>query len=165
MKYRLLFSMLFFAMSGILSAQESNNAEKQSNNPLLSSDKPIGLVADKGYYDQQTGLAVYEGNVVVTQKDIVIWSDKLTILLTNGAAQHIEAEGNPVKFEYKGQKKLIKGHAKRVDYEVSNKQVTLTGNAMVMQGSDKILGDKLTYNLENERIGGSRIKMTFSPTK
>lgn len=165
MKHGLILGIFFLAMTGILSAQENNNTEKKSNNPLQSPDKPIGLVADKGYYDQQTGLAVYEGNVVVTQKEMVIWSDKLTILLTDGAAQHIEAEGDLVKFEYKGQEKLIKGHAKRVDYEVADKQVTLTGNAMVMQGSDKILGDKLTYNLENKRIGGSRIKMTFSPTK
>lgn len=163
MKYKLLLSVFLFSVISVLSAQETAGKKKKNDSP--QSEMPIDLVADKGFYDQQTGIAVYEGNVVVTQADMTIWSDKLTILLKEGAAEHIEAEGAPVRFEYTGQEELIKGHSKRADYEVATTLVTLTGDAVVIQGEDEVIGDKLTYNLNKETIGGSRIKMTFLPSK
>lgn len=161
MKYHLIFGFVLLISQSVLSAQET--AKKTGD--TLQPDSPIDLVADKGYYDQQSGIAVYEGNVVVKQAEMTIWSDKLTILVKDGVAEHIEAEGNPVKFEYTGQGEMIKGRSKRADYEVASTLVTLTTDAVVIQGKDEVIGDKLTYNLSKETIGGSRIKMTFLPKK
>lgn len=128
-----------------------------------SSAMPIDLVADKGTYDQATGLAVYEGNVKVTQGIATIWADKLTIILKNNTAERIEAIGSPVKFEYLGDKQPIKGRGNKAIYEVVNKTITLTGNAVVEQGKDVVKGSELMYNLDKEIIRGSRVKMTFLP--
>lgn len=164
MKTPFLLSILFVSVMNLAFAKDATSKATKKKDEQQS-DMPIDLAADKGFYDQKTGVAVYEGNVVVEQAEMKVWSDKLVILLKEGAAEHIEAEGKPVKFEYKGQDELIKGQAKRVDYEVVTTLVTLTGNAVVTQGDDKVTGDKLTYNLEKETIGGSRIKMTFQPKK
>lgn len=125
----------------------------------------IDLVADKGTYDQQAGVAVYEGNVKVTQGVATFWADKLTIFLKNNTAERIEATGNPVKFKYLGEKQPINGEGKKVVYHVLPKIVTLTGNAVVTQGKDTIKGKALTYDLAKEIIGGKRVKMTFLPVK
>lgn len=142
--------------------------------PLLSmaqtasSSIPIDLEADSGYFDQLAGRAVYEGNVKVTQGVATIWAHKITIILKNGAAEQIEADGNSktlVKFIYKGEKQPITGHGARAVYRVEEKTVTLSGDAEVKQGKDVINGKKLTYNLDKEVINGIRVRMTLQPSE
>lgn len=125
----------------------------------------IDLVADKGSYDQQKGIAVYEGNVKVTQGVATFWADQLTIYLKNNTAERIEAKGQPVKFHYQGEKQPIDGEGQTVSYEILPKIVTLSGQAIVKQGQDTIEGNTLTYDLNKETIGGTRVRMTFLPVK
>ncbi len=141
------------------------SAHGQSAESKKSTAMPIDLVADKGTYDQASGLAVYEGNVKVTQGTATIWADKLTIILKKNTAEKIEAIGNPVKFEYLGDKQPIYGSAKKAVYTIANKTVTLSGGASIKQEKDVIKGSVLTYNLDKEVIQGSRVKMTFLPKK
>lgn len=133
-----------------------------------SSAMPIDLEADSGYFDQQAGRAVYEGNVKVTQGVATIWAHKITIIMSNNTAERLEAEGSsqkPVRFQYTGNKQPINGQGQKVVYRVANKTVTMTGNAQVQQGKDVITGNALTYNLDREVIKGSRVRMTFQPGK
>lgn len=138
-------------------------ADKTANEAPKSTEMPIDLEADKGTYDQLAGLAVYEGNVKVTQGVATIWADKLTIVLKDNVAERIEATGKPVKFEYLGDKQPIYGQGREAIYEVVDKTITLTGQAQVKQGVDMIKGTKLTYHLDQEIIQGKRVKMTFLP--
>lgn len=150
MKRFLLSSFLFAAVA---SAQDAGVSQA------------IDLIADKGSYDQQAGVAVYEGNVKVVQGIATIWADKLTIYLKNNTAERIEAIGNPVEFEYKGEKQPVYGEGKKVIYDVLPKVVSLSGNALVKQGKDTIKGTKLTYDLVKENIAGSRVQMSFLPAQ
>ncbi len=133
------------------------------NSAAGSSEMPIDLEADDATYDQLAGLAVYKGNVKVTQGASTIWADKLTVVLKDDAAERIEAVGNPVKFKYAGDKQPIDGQGKQAIYKVTEKIITLSGNAFVRQGTDIVKGDKLTYNLDKEIIQGKRVRMTFKP--
>lgn len=128
-----------------------------------SANMPIDLIADEGTYDQQAGVAIYQGNVKVIQGVSTIWADKMVITLKNNVAHLIEAEGKPVKFHYKGDKQPINGQGSKMVYEVPKKTVTLTGNAIVKQGKDVVKGEVITYDLTKEVIGGKRVKMTFLP--
>lgn len=125
----------------------------------------IDLTADKGSYDQQKGIAVYEGNVKVTQGVATFWADKLTIYLKNNTAERIEAKGEPVKFHYQGEKQPIDGEGQLVTYDILPQVVTLSGQAIVKQGQDTIQGKVLTYDLTKETIGGTQVRMTFLPVK
>lgn len=146
----------------LLIIASSQAADQQT---AKSSDMPIDLVADKGSYDQVAGVAVYEGNVKITQGIATIWADKVTIILKNNAAERIEADGKPAKFEYIGDQQPIRGKAKHTVYEVADKTVTLTGDAEITQGKDVIKGKQLSYQLDKEIIKGSRVKMSFQPDK
>lgn len=133
-----------------------------------SSGMPIDLEADSGYFNQLAGRAVYEGNVKVTQGVATIWAHKITITMKNNTAERLEAVGNgkkPVRFKYTGNKQPINGQGNKVVYQVPNKIVTMTGNAKVEQGKDVIKGKTLTYDLSKEIIKGSRVRMTFQPSK
>lgn len=149
----------------LLFAGQSLAADKKTEAAGTSSTMPIDVIADRGSYDQLAGIAIYEGNVKVTQGVATIWSDKITITLKNNAAERLEATGKPVKFEYKGEKQPIYGQGNQITYQVTNKIVSMLGNAEIKQGKDVIKGAKLTYNLDKEIIGGSRVKMTFLPSQ
>ncbi len=146
----------------VASAQNTTSGSKANSAGAL-----IDLVADSGFYDQQAGRAVYEGNVRATQGLATIWADKVTITLKNNAADSIEATSKSskklVRFEYKGKKQPIKGQGRKALYQVSSKTVTLSGNAKIEQGKDVIKGNKLSYNLTKEVIKGSRVRMSFLP--
>ncbi|PIE45319.1 MAG: lipopolysaccharide transport periplasmic protein LptA [Gammaproteobacteria bacterium] len=136
-----------------------------SEDKLVSPDMPIDLVADSGSYDQLAGIAIYQGNVVLTQGVSTIWADKLSVFVKDNAAERVEATGYPVKFEYKGKEQPITGSGNRIVYHVKTEVITLSGNAVVRQGKDTVRGNQLTYNLRKEIVGGQRIKMTFLPKK
>lgn len=148
---------------GCLAISVVSAADKPKNTPKKSTEMPIDLEADKGTYDQLAGLAVYEGNVKVTQGVATIWADKLTVVLKDNAAERIEATGKPVKFQYLGDEQPIYGQGKEAVYEVISKTITLTGEAEVKQGEDTVKGSKLIYHLDKEIIQGKRVKMTFLP--
>ncbi len=128
-----------------------------------STNMPIDLEADSGTYDQIAGLATYTGNVKVTQGVATIWADKLTVVLKDNVAERIEATGKPVRFKYTGDKQPIEGQGKQALYKITDKTITLTGDAMVKQGIDVVKGTQLIYHLDQEIIQGQRVKMTFSP--
>ncbi|PIE39971.1 MAG: lipopolysaccharide transport periplasmic protein LptA [Gammaproteobacteria bacterium] len=159
--YFAVYPVLFTLLSGITGA-----GAQETQKTTDSSTLPIDVEADTGTYDQLAGLAVYSGNVKVNQGVATIWAHKLTVILKHNTAERLEAEGNskaPVRFEYKGNKQPIVGKGEKVVYTVVDKIVTLSGNAVVQQGQDIIKGNQLTYNLQKEVIGGSRVKMTFLP--
>lgn len=147
------------------SKNKTESQAQQTETAPKSSALPIDLVADKGNYDPVAGLAVYEGNVVVTQGVATMRADKLTIYLVNNAAERLEVEGKPAKFEYKGDKQPIYGEGLQGIYYVVEKKIKLSGNAMVKQGEDVVKGNVLTYNVDSEIITGNRVKMTFLPKK
>lgn len=154
---KLLLFVCLFITTAVVQAQDAA-ADNQASTAM-----PIDLVADKGTYDQLAGLAVYEGNVKVTQGVSTIWADKLVVVLKDNAAERIEATGKPVKFQYLGDKQPIYGQAKEALYQVIDKTITLTGEAEVKQGEDIVKGTRLTYHLDAEIIQGQRVKMTFQP--
>ncbi len=140
----------------------SVNAEENTK----STDMPIDLTADKGTFDQKKGIAIYNGNVKVTQGFSTIWADRMVITLKNNVAYLIEATGKkdvPVKFHYKGDKQPINGQGHKMVYKVPQKTVILTGNAVVEQGEDVVKGEVINYDLDKEVIGGKRVQMTFLP--
>ena len=71
--------------------------EKATNNPQ---QLPINLKADSGEYDANTGIATYTGHVVVTQGEMNLKGDKITIRLQEGKIHTIESWGNPTTFHY-----------------------------------------------------------------
>jgi lipopolysaccharide export system protein LptA len=63
-------------------------------------EKPINLEADSASFDQNTGVSIYQGNVVVTQGTMYLAADKATVYLQGGEFQKMEAVGKPTQFRY-----------------------------------------------------------------
>lgn len=161
-------SLLVICFSGVVfaNAQQSAAQTKAETEAAPVSDNaslPIDIVADSGSYDQQAGIAIYEGNVVISQGVATIHSDRLEIILVDNQVAKMIAIGKPATIDYQGETQPIYGEGNTLTYLVTEKTLELTDNALVRQGEDEIVGSKLTYQLDKEKITGERVKLTLQP--
>lgn len=149
---------------------------------LSESNKPIQIVSDRLDVNSENRIAIFSGNVVVTQEDTVINSDKFCLYYKNkenktgennpainpgvanaGDLEKIEAEGNVI-IRQKG--KVVTG-TYAVFYNEEQK-VVVTGNPVMREGDNVIEGDKVIFFLkENKGIvessSSQRVKATIYP--
>jgi lipopolysaccharide export system protein LptA len=149
---------------------------------LSESKQPIHIVSDRLDVHSDNRIAIFSGNVVVTQEDTVINSDKFCLHYKNktsetrenspainpgvanaGDLEKIEAEGNVI-IRQKG--KVVTG-AYAVFYNEEQK-VVVTGNPVMKEGDNVIKGDKVIFFLkENKGIvessSSKRVTATIYP--
>jgi len=150
----------------------------QSSVYALSTDRdqPINIVADTATIDDAKGIAIYEGNVVVTQGSILIKSSKLTLTYTNGQSlTQAIAEGKPATFQQTPNDKKgdIHASANRMEYRASEDILHLTKDAKLWQDKDSFTGAKISYDTKEGVIRAEkgsdkdspRVSVTIQPRK
>ncbi|EDN70725.1 OstA-like protein [Beggiatoa sp. PS] len=151
-----------------------------SNHALaLSTDReqPIEIAADRAQIDNMKGIAIYEGNVIVSQGSIRIDAETLTIKYSK---QHdIEkaiAIGKPAHFKQRlDSGEDIKAKAKEMEYNALENMLNLRINAELRKGNKGIdnyisLAPFISYDTQRGIITADkgkekngRITMTFKP--
>lgn len=117
----------------------------------LSSDRsqPLNIQSDAAMIDDNSGLAVYSGNVVVTQGSIRIDADKVTINYTKKQdLEKVVAEGKPAKFKQTpdGGKADILAKSGRMEYFADKDTLHLLQNAEVRQAQDSFAAQRIMYD-------------------
>ena len=120
----------------------------------LSTDtkQPIKIEADKAIIDDISGVATYEGNVVVTQGSIQINANKVTLNYSEKQTlEKVVAEGEPAHFKQtpEGGKSDIQAKAKRMEYFADVNVIQLSEGAELWQGKDTFTGQRIKYNTQN----------------
>jgi len=141
----------------------------------LSSDakQPIMIEADTATIDDANGIAIYEGNVIVTQGSIRINAAKVTLRYTERQdLEKVVAEGNPAKFKQTpdGKKPDLHANSKRMEYLANENMLHLTKQAKLWQGDNTFTGDQVMYDTKKGIIRankgskkGSRVTVTINP--
>jgi len=140
------------------------------------SDAPLEIVSDKSEYLQNEGRGVYTGNVVATQGESKITTDKLTFVCTKttpaggGEAQCDEievliAEG---KVFYLAPDVRIRGD--RAQYDFPSDTITITGDVILSRGEDGVVrGTNVVYSIGEGRTiitaGTNRVTSVFNTAK
>lgn len=130
------------------------------------SDKPVHITADSLEADNTQGMAIFKGNVVARQEDMVMFSDTMSVRYDEkGGMKQIIATGNV---------KITRGDrvatAQKVVFYNPEQKIVLTGNPRVWQGSDVINGERITILVRENRsiVEGSkdkRVSATIYPKK
>lgn len=139
----------------------------------LSNDveKPVNIEADSVLFNNEKGIANYEGHVIIVQGSLRIEAEKVNIQAPEHEIVSITATGTPVIMQQTmddGQ--LVKGQGNTITYKVKGKKIVLTGNAKLEQGKDKITNNHITYLPASGELkaGGKknsgRVKAVFHPT-
>jgi len=112
------------------------------------SNLPITIKSNEMTADNKGKTAIFTGKVVAKQGDVTIYSDRLTIYYgeMKNEVDKIEADGN-VRII---QENRI-GTASHGVYERALGRITLTVNPKLMQGTDTVVGNIITYFIDDDR--------------
>jgi lipopolysaccharide export system protein LptA len=137
---------------------------------LKDDDKqPMLIEADKVELDEAKSTSIYIGNVQVDQGSMRLLADLVTVHhKPDRRIQTIVAEGAPAKYKQllDGDQGEMQAFAKRMDFDADKNELTLIGEALLIQGKDRIASDRIVYDRARSRMqagGTGRVKITLTP--
>jgi len=144
---------MFFALVFPAVAQET-----VADGSTPTSDNPIRITADKLITDTQDKTAEFIGNVLTSQGDTTITSDRLKVYYREGS----ETEGTAgmdaiVRIVAEGTVKMVLedqiAYTEHAEYIADKRIVVLTGpNSKIVSGNNSISGQKITLYRDDGRI-------------
>ncbi len=159
-----------------------------SNTWGLSSDKdqPIEVEADYAELDDEKGLTIYKGNVIVTQGSMKIKGDTMTVTYNaNSDLDTMVVVGKPAHYQQLPDNSKVPDEAEglRMEYFALKNYIVLMNNALVKQEGLRFSGNRIEYDTErsivkakgNASAGNTdgskkkdpnaRVKITLKPKK
>ena len=122
-------------------------------------DQPIRVQADSAELDDKQGVAVYRGNVVMTQGTMKITGDTVTITQdANGDIDVFTSVGKPAYYEQKPDvdKDIVKAYGLTIQYYASNERIVLIDQAKVIQQGNTFEGEKIVYDTQRQIVNAGR---------
>ena len=127
---------------------------------------PVHINSDTMEFDYKTKVLTYRGAVTVTQADMILHSDVLTVSLDPEKPQRprtVVAEGS-VQID-KGQRRATGG---RAVFDDAARTVTLSDQAKLKDGQNEVAGEKVVVYLDEERSvvegGRERVRAVLYPS-
>lgn len=114
--------------------------------------KPVNLEADTVTLDDIKKISVYQGNVILSQGTLMLRADRVQVTQNASGLDKVSATGRPVAFRQKveGRDEFIEGFANRIEFDSTNSQLELIGQAQLRRGSDELRGAQISYNATTE---------------
>lgn len=134
------------ALCGLLLFSAPSSAEKADR------DKPVNLEADRVTVDDAKQIAVFEGNVVLTQGTLQIRGNRMEVRQDKEGFRHGTTWGNLAYFKQKrdGVDEYIEGWAERIEYDGRAEKVQMFTRAMMKRGEDEVRGNYISYDSQTE---------------
>lgn len=135
-------------------------------------NQPLEIQADEAMFDQNSGEAIYKGNVFVKQGTIEIQAQYLRVSSNPQTRQFssLQAKGEPAIFsqqiDWSGNMVISKGN--EIQYLTDESKLEITGNGYISRMQNAITADYIQYNITSgtftaERKGSGRVMMTLQP--
>ncbi len=149
-------------------------------------EQPIEIEANAAELDDQKGVTVYTGNVVVTQGSIRMTGDKMTVYYTkDNNLDTVIMLGQPATYRQLPDKSEVydEAEASRMEFYNLKNLIVLIDNALVKQEGLRFSGNRIEYDTENSKIrargapdksvaedgepaqDSGRVKITIQPKK
>lgn len=154
---------VFALVLAFLCAAGSAYAEKADR------EKPIHLEADRVTVDEAKQVAVFEGNVVLTQGTMTIRGDRMQVRQDDEGFRHGTTWGNLAYFRQKrdGYDEYIEGWAERIEYDGRADKVQMFNRATMKRGQDEVHGNYISYDADTEFFqvigGGTKAASAGNP--
>ena len=108
--------------------------------------QPVEATADNLSVDQETGNAIFEGNVVIGQGEMRLSAARVKIVYRSQGQgiQRLEATGGVT---------LVSGadaaEAQRADYDIDTGTIVMSGNVLLAQGASAISAERMSIRLSD----------------
>jgi lipopolysaccharide export system protein LptA len=115
-------------------------------------DKPVNLEADRVTIDDARKIAVFEGNVLLTQGTLQIRGDRMEVRQDKEGFRFGTTWGSPAYFRQKreGADEYIEGWAERIEYDGRAETMQLYNRSQLKRGQDEVRGNFISYNARTE---------------
>jgi len=115
-------------------------------------DKPVNLEADRVTIDDSKKIALFEGNVVLTQGTLRIRGDRMEVRQDKEGFRQGITWGRPAHFRQKreGYDEYIEGSAERIEYDGRAESVQMFDRAQLKRGQDEVRGNYISYDARSE---------------
>jgi lipopolysaccharide export system protein LptA len=135
-----------------LAAAAAAFAALAANAERADREKEIVVNADHWTGDDANKVAVFEGNVVITQGTMRMAAAKVTVKEDPERHKYYVANGSPVTFRQKRDKvdEWVEGIAERAEFDDLNDVVRLYNKARVKSSQNEITGDFISYDMKRE---------------
>jgi lipopolysaccharide export system protein LptA len=130
-----------------------------SRTPARTPEGPVDIRSDSLTVHQKKHRAVFSGNVQAVQGDLTIRCQRLTVSYQNPDDQKTKASKIRMMV-FEGDvsitQGLRKGHCQRAEYDRPKGRIVCTGTPWVIEGENKIRGDRIVYFLEKDEVRVTR---------
>lgn len=107
---------------------------------------PVEVTSDELSVDQQTGTAVFTGNVVIGQGDMRLSAQRVMVV-------YRATQDGIAKMEATGGVTLVSGadaaESQRADYDIDDGTIVMRGNVLLAQGASALSADTMTIRLRD----------------
>jgi len=132
----------------LLTAGSGRAADKDTAKKAEGEEEVTIITSDQLTADYKQHYALFDGNVVVTDPQMQLTSEKLTVTFdANNKIKSIKAEG---KVNIRQTDKLAK--ADLATYDIESGKIVLSGKPRVMRGKDMLEGEVITMFRNESRI-------------
>ena len=119
--------------------------------------QPIEIEAQSVVVDETTGFNEFSGDVEVRQGSLLLLAELIQVLTENEEVVSMVAKGSlekPAKYiqSQENQARFVEATATTITYDVNAGMIFLVGNAHLIQGFDSFSGDRLSYDINNDRV-------------
>jgi len=120
-------------------------------------EQPIEIEAQSVVVDETTGFNEFSGNAEVRQGSLLLLAELIQVQTKNEEVVSMLAKGSlekPAKYiqNQENQARFVEATATLITYDVEEGMIFLVGNAHLIQGFDSFSGDKLSYDIDNDRV-------------
>ncbi|WBE25244.1 lipopolysaccharide transport periplasmic protein LptA [Denitrificimonas caeni] len=125
------------------------------------SSQPINIQADSAELDDKRGIAIYRGDVVITQGTLKITGDTVTITMNNdGDIDVFTSEGKPAYYEQlpSPDKEIVQAYGLTIQYFANTDKIIIIDQAKVIQQGNTFRGEKIVYDTNLEIVTAGRGK-------
>lgn len=122
-------------------------------------EQPIRIQADSAELDDKQGVAVYRGDVVITQGTMKVTGDTVTITQNaQGDVEVFTSVGKPAYYEQlpSTDKQIVKAYGLTIQYFMANERVVLIDQAKVIQEGNTFEGEKIVYDTQRQIVNAGR---------
>ncbi|MDE0841615.1 MAG: lipopolysaccharide transport periplasmic protein LptA [Porticoccaceae bacterium] len=116
----------------------------------LDNKAPITINAASAERNDRTGVTKYLGNVSISQGNLSITAERVTIVSRNKRVAMIQCDGDPAVFRQHANSGHLVGMAQTIEYSLVEQTINLTSNASLSRNGTNLKGDTINYDLQNE---------------
>ncbi len=121
-------------------------------------NQPIHIQANAATLDDRKNVAVYTGNVIITQGSMRLTGSRVTLTLDNaGEVQKLVSTGSPATFrQTPAGGKQVDARALTIEYHADTERVVLIDQAFLEQAGNTFQGQRVTYDIQRQVVDAGR---------